>query len=102
MNRTAKALGMTRTTFKNAHGLTESGHLSTARDMTMLGRHLLYDYPQYYNLFSRQSTDAGIRTVSNTNRRLLAAYKGATGSRPATPAPPVSTSWPRPNAATNA
>ncbi len=79
MNRTAKALGMTRTTFKNAHGLTESGHLSTARDMTMLGRHLLYDYPQYYNLFSRQSTDAGIRTVSNTNRRLLAAYKGADG-----------------------
>jgi len=43
MTRTAKALGMTRTTFKNAHGLTEAGHLSTARDMTLLGRHLLYD-----------------------------------------------------------
>ncbi|MEO0677293.1 MAG: serine hydrolase, partial [Pseudomonadota bacterium] len=37
MNRTAKAMGMTRTTFKNAHGLTESGHMSTARDMTLLG-----------------------------------------------------------------
>ncbi|MDJ0823087.1 MAG: serine hydrolase, partial [Paracoccaceae bacterium] len=34
MNATAKALGMTRTTFKNAHGLTQDGHLSTARDMT--------------------------------------------------------------------
>ncbi len=79
MNRTAKALGMTRTTFKNAHGLTESGHLSTARDMTILGRHVLYDYPEYYNIFSRQSTDAGLRTVSNTNRRLLSAYKGADG-----------------------
>ena len=79
MNRTAKALGMTRSTFKNAHGLTESGHLSTARDMTILGRHLLYDYPQYYNLFSRRSTHAGVREVSNTNRRLLAAYKGADG-----------------------
>ena len=79
MTRTAKALGMTRTTFKNAHGLTESGHLSTARDMTLLGRHLLYDYPQYYNLFSRKSTSAGIKTVNNTNRRLLAAYKGADG-----------------------
>ena len=42
MNRTAKALGMTRTTFKNAHGLTEDGHLSTARDMTILGRKLFY------------------------------------------------------------
>ena len=79
MNRTAKALGMTRTTFKNAHGLTETGHMSTARDMTLLGRHVLYDYPQYYNLFSRRSADAGIRQVANTNRRLLAAYKGADG-----------------------
>ncbi|WP_164659333.1 D-alanyl-D-alanine carboxypeptidase family protein [Tropicibacter sp. Alg240-R139] len=79
MTRTAKALGMTRTTFKNAHGLTENGHMSTARDMTTLGRHLLYDYPQYYNLFSRKSTNAGIKSVNNTNRRLLAAYQGADG-----------------------
>ena len=79
MNRTAKALGMTRSTFKNAHGLTERGHLSTARDMTLLGRSLFYDYPQYYNLFSRKSTNAGIRDVSNTNRKFLAAYRGADG-----------------------
>ncbi|MEL7213453.1 MAG: serine hydrolase [Pseudomonadota bacterium] len=79
MNRTAKALGMTKTTFKNAHGLTESGHLSTARDMTTLGRRLFYDYPEYYNLFSRRSTDAGIASVNNTNRRLLNAYRGADG-----------------------
>ncbi|MEM8692320.1 MAG: D-alanyl-D-alanine carboxypeptidase family protein [Pseudomonadota bacterium] len=79
MNRTAKALGMSRTTFKNAHGLTEQGHLSTARDMSILGRHMLYDFPQYYNLFSRTSTHAGVRDVANTNRRLLAAYRGADG-----------------------
>ncbi len=79
MNRTAKALGMTRTTFKNAHGLTESGHLSTARDMTILGRHLFYDYPDYYNLFSRITADAGLRTVYHTNRKLLRSYQGADG-----------------------
>lgn len=79
MNRTAKALGMTRTTFKNAHGLTESGHLSTARDMTIMGRHLFYDYPEYYNLFSRITADAGVRKVSHTNRRLLGSYRGADG-----------------------
>lgn len=79
MNRTAKALGMTRTTFKNANGLTTPGHLSTARDMTMLGRRMIYDYPQYYNIFSRRSTDAGIKTVRNTNSRLLNAYRGADG-----------------------
>ncbi len=79
MNATAKALGMTRTTFKNAHGLTEAGHLSTARDMTIMGRRMLYDYPQYYNIFSRRSTHAGIKEVANTNRRLLNAYRGADG-----------------------
>ncbi|MFD3191847.1 D-alanyl-D-alanine carboxypeptidase family protein [Sedimentitalea sp. HM32M-2] len=79
MNRTAKSMGMTRTTFKNAHGLTEKGHLSTARDMTALGRHLIYDYPQYYNLFSRKTANAGVRNVSHTNRRLLSSYRGADG-----------------------
>lgn len=79
MNRTAKAMGMTRTTFKNAHGLTENGHLSTARDMTILGRHVLYDYPQYYNLFSRKTADAGVRRVSHTNSRMLNSYRGADG-----------------------
>lgn len=79
MNRTAQQLGMNRTTFKNAHGLTENGHQSTARDMTIMGRHLLYDYPQYYNLFSRVTADAGVRQVNHTNRRFLNDYKGADG-----------------------
>ncbi|HEY9038246.1 MAG TPA: D-alanyl-D-alanine carboxypeptidase family protein [Roseovarius sp.] len=79
MNRTAQALGMTRTTFRNAHGLTEEGHLSTAHDMTIMGRHLFYDYPGYYNLFSRITADAGVTKVHHTNRRLLRAYKGADG-----------------------
>ena len=79
MNRTAKAMGMTRTTFKNAHGLTEDGHLSTARDMTILGRHLFYDFPEYYNLFSRITADAGVGTVYHTNRKLLQSYRGADG-----------------------
>lgn len=79
MNRTARAIGMNDTTFRNAHGLTHPEHLSTARDMTTLGRQLFYDYPQYYNLFSRRSTHAGIADVVNTNRRFLAAYSGADG-----------------------
>ena len=79
MTRTAKRLGMTRTTFNNAHGLTQKGHMSRAHDMTILGRHLLYDYNQYYNLFSRRTTTIGKRKIANTNRRLLANYKGADG-----------------------
>lgn len=79
MNRTAAAMGMTQTTFKNAHGLTQTGHMSTARDMSVLGRHVIYDYPQYYNLFSRITADAGVQQVAHTNRRFLNSYDGADG-----------------------
>ncbi|HMO08563.1 MAG TPA: serine hydrolase [Paracoccaceae bacterium] len=79
MDRTAKAIGMTNSTFKNANGLTAPGHLSTARDMSVLGRRLFYDFPEYYNLFSRRSADAGVAQVVNTNSRFLDAYPGADG-----------------------
>jgi D-alanyl-D-alanine carboxypeptidase len=79
MTRTARQLGMNDTTFKNAHGLTAKGHLSTAYDMNVLGRHLFYDFPQYYNIFSRRTADAGIATVRNTNTRFLDNYEGADG-----------------------
>ena len=79
MNKTAKALGMTRTTFKNAHGLTENGHLSTAVDMTILGRNLFFHYNDYYHLFSRRKHNAGTRPVYHTNTRFLNTYKGADG-----------------------
>ncbi|RRH72516.1 D-alanyl-D-alanine carboxypeptidase [Falsigemmobacter faecalis] len=79
MNRTAKALGMHRSSFRNAHGLTAEGHLSTARDMTLLGRRLFYDFPQHYPMFSRLQEDAGVARVNNTNRRFLEGYRGADG-----------------------
>lgn len=79
MNRTAKALGMNSTSFRNANGLTEKGHMSTARDMVTLGRRVFYDFPQYYGIFSRRTADAGVATVSATNRRFLDAYEGADG-----------------------
>ena len=79
MNRTAKAIGMTNSTFVNANGLTAKGHLSTAKDMSTLGRRLFYDFPQYYNIFSRRETDAGVTDVVSTNRKFLDMYKGADG-----------------------
>ncbi len=79
MTQTAHDLGMKDTTFKNANGLTRDGHLSTAHDMSVLGRHLFYDFPQYYNIFSRRETDAGVAEVRNTNRKFLDGYEGADG-----------------------
>lgn len=79
MNATARAMGMTNTNFRNMHGLTENGHYSTAHDMTILGRHIIYDFPQYYNVFARRTADAGIAQVAHTNRRFLDSYPGADG-----------------------
>ncbi|MFN3262546.1 MAG: D-alanyl-D-alanine carboxypeptidase family protein [Pikeienuella sp.] len=79
MTRRARELGMANTRFLNASGLTQSGQYSTARDMAILGRALFYDHPQYYNLFSRITTPASGRTIYNTNRRFLNAYRGADG-----------------------
>lgn len=87
MTRTARQLGMNNTTFKNANGLTAAGHLSTARDMNTLGRHLFYDFPQYYQIFSRRTADAGIAQVANTNTRFLDAYEGADGIKTGYTAP---------------
>lgn len=79
MTAMARALGMNNSSFRNANGLTQDGHYSSARDMSVLGRRLFYDFPQYYSIFSRRSADAGIATVSSTNRRFLDSYQGADG-----------------------
>lgn len=79
MTQAAREMGMRNTTFRNANGLTANGHLSTARDMTLLGQRLFRDFPQYYNLFSRNTTETEMGTIYNTNRRFLSAYRGADG-----------------------
>lgn len=79
MTAKAKSIGMSRTAFKNASGLTAKGHLSTARDMAKLGRRLFYDFPDYYHLFSRNSVQIKGRTYLATNRRFVKGYRGADG-----------------------
>ncbi|MEM6440244.1 MAG: D-alanyl-D-alanine carboxypeptidase family protein [Pseudomonadota bacterium] len=78
-NAKALALGMSSTSFRNPHGLTQSGHLSTARDMAVLSRRLFFDHPEYWSLFSRERTVAMGRTLRTTNRRFLGSYRGADG-----------------------
>ncbi|WP_116599399.1 D-alanyl-D-alanine carboxypeptidase family protein [Primorskyibacter marinus] len=79
MNTTAARIGMTRTHFRNPHGLTADGHLSTARDMSLLARQLFFDHPAYFDLFSKVHASAGGRKIAHTNRRFLGAYSGADG-----------------------
>ena len=79
MTLTAQQMGMKDTTFKNAHGLTSAKHISTPKDMAILARRLIYDFPEYYNLFGRNSVNVLGRTLYNTNRKFLSQYDGSDG-----------------------
>ncbi len=74
----ARALGMTRSTFRNASGLPDWSQVTTARDMAMLARHLIQDFPLYYWYFSVPSFSFQGRTIMN-HQRMLQSYPGADG-----------------------
>jgi D-alanyl-D-alanine carboxypeptidase len=78
MTTRAQALGMKRSTFRNASGLPDGRQVTTARDMATLGRALYRDFPQYYSYFSRLSFIYRGRSIGNHNR-LLRSYEGADG-----------------------
>lgn len=78
MTRKARQLGMTRTTFRNASGLTAKGQLSTARDMAKLGIALREHFPQYYKYFQTRNFKYAGRNHRNHNR-LLGRMKGVDG-----------------------
>jgi D-alanyl-D-alanine carboxypeptidase len=81
MNVTAKKLGMENSSFLNAHGVTQTGHLSTPRDMAIALRALFFDFPTYFNLFSRRTANAGFKKVTHSGARFLANYRGADAFR---------------------
>ena len=81
MNGYSKELGMTGSSWKNAHGLPVQGHQSTARDLAILFAAHERDFPDYFNLFSRIRTHAGLREVSNSSRRMLGSVKGIQGAK---------------------
>ncbi len=78
MNRDALALGMSHTHFENPNGLHHPKQVTTARDMAILGRALIYNYPQYYRYFSTPSFTYGGHVYANHNH-LMATYKGMDG-----------------------
>ena len=70
MNRQAVAWGLNHTQFKNVTGLTEPGHYSSARDLSVVAAHVLEDFPEYYAAYYslRQFSYNNIR---QDNRNML-------------------------------
>ncbi len=78
MTRTARSIGMTRTTFKNASGLPNAAQKTTARDMATLGIRIQRDFPQYYSYFRLTNFRYGKRNYRNHNK-LLGRVAGVDG-----------------------
>ena len=76
--RRARQIGLTHSTFRNASGWPEPGHMMTARDLGVLARHLIGDFPEYYPLFSQMEfTFNGIK--QGNRNPLLYSTPGADG-----------------------
>jgi D-alanyl-D-alanine carboxypeptidase (penicillin-binding protein 5/6) len=70
MNLQAQRIGMTNTHYANAEGLPNPDHHSTARDLAMLTRALIRDYPEHYKLYSERSFRYNDIDQPNRNRLL--------------------------------
>lgn len=86
MNEKAKKLGMNSTNFKNACGLDDDGHYSSAYDIALMTQELINNYPEVFD-FSKIWMDTIVHKtargeeefgLSNTNK-LIKSYNGATG-----------------------
>jgi D-alanyl-D-alanine carboxypeptidase len=66
----AQELGMQNTHFANANGLPDTRNLSTARDIAIMSRAVMRDYPQYYHYFSLEGFDFRGRQIVNHNHLL--------------------------------
>jgi D-alanyl-D-alanine carboxypeptidase (penicillin-binding protein 5/6) len=69
MNRQAQAWGLKNTHFANPTGMTQAGHRSTARDISVIAAHIIKDHPDFYPLYSIK--EYRFNNIKQDNRNLL-------------------------------
>jgi len=78
MTKRARELGLTKSTFANSNGLPDPGNKMTVREIAMLARHIILDYPEFYKLFGeKEFTWNKIRQLNRNP--LLNSMEGADG-----------------------
>jgi D-alanyl-D-alanine carboxypeptidase len=80
MNANAQRLGMTQTNYVNPNGLPDDQQVTSARDLAILARALLREFPEYEPYWHIGAIRLGKRIMRNTNR-LLDVYPGADGMK---------------------
>jgi D-alanyl-D-alanine carboxypeptidase len=78
MTRKARALGMTKTVYRNASGLPDDDQVTTARDQSTLGRAIQDRFPRYYRYFSTEAFNYHGQSIRNHNH-LLGSVEGVDG-----------------------
>ncbi len=71
MNQQAALLGLTNTQFRNATGWPEEGHYSTARDIAILAKALITEFPESYKLYSEKYFSYNGINQPNRNKLLF-------------------------------
>lgn len=81
MTQRAQQLGMTNSVFKNSSGWPAAGHVMSMRDLTLLARHIIEDFPEFYPMFAEKEFLFDEAESSNRFNRnpLLALGIGADG-----------------------
>lgn len=80
MNAEAARLGMRESHFVNPHGLFNAAQVSSARDLAVLGRALLNEFPDYRDYWGIGAVQLGQKVMKNTNG-LIGRYPGAEGMK---------------------
>lgn len=70
MNQHAERLGLKNTHFKNATGLPADGHYSSPRDLALIGRALIQDFPEQYAIYKEKYFTYNDIKQPNRNRLL--------------------------------
>ncbi len=81
MTRRAQQMGMTNSVFKNSNGWPEAGHDMSMRDLALLARKLIEEFPEFYPMFAETTFEFDGRAPQNTQNRnpLLRLGIGADG-----------------------
>ena len=69
MNKEAKRIGMSNTSFVNSTGMPAEGHFSTAKDMATLAQHIIHDSSKYYPIYSEK--EFSFNGIKQGNRNAL-------------------------------
>ena len=80
MNANARRLGMTQSNFVNPNGLPAENHVTSARDLAILARALIKEFPEYDSYWHISSIRYGNRVMRNYNA-LIDRYPGADGMK---------------------